>query len=132
MKAQDLRELRVRLGEQTLAFFSATNTADHAVVGTATFNVTPDKAGRYFDKIQCFCFSEQRLAAGQSVDLPVVFFVDPAMATEKAIAAGVDIDMMSHYYDVELPGLIRSGAVPMAAIDEATASNSVFSRTKRT
>ena len=74
------RELRVRLGEQTLAFFSATNTADHAVVGTATFNVTPDKAGRYFDKIQCFCFSEQRLAAGQSVDLPVVFFVDPAIA----------------------------------------------------
>jgi len=76
------REIRVHLGEQSLALFSATNKSSEPVVGTATFNVTPDKAGRYFDKIQCFCFSEQRIEPGASVDLPVTFFVDPAIADD--------------------------------------------------
>lgn len=70
-------EVRVRLGEPTLAFYKAVNQSDRAVTGTATFNVTPYKAGIYFSKIECFCFTEQRLAAHQSADLPVQFFVDP-------------------------------------------------------
>jgi cytochrome c oxidase assembly protein subunit 11 len=76
------REMRVHLGEQSLAVYRATNDSDEPVVGTATFNVTPAKAGRYFDKIQCFCFAEQRIEPGQSVDLPVSFFVDPAIAAD--------------------------------------------------
>lgn len=76
------REMRLRLGEQGLAWFTATNTGDRPLVGTATYNVTPDKAGRYFDKIQCFCFSQQRLEPGQTVEMPVTFFVDPALATD--------------------------------------------------
>lgn len=73
------REVEVRVGESRLAFFRATNTGDKPVTGTATFNVTPLKAGQYFSKVACFCFTEQRLEPGQTVDMPVSFFVDPAI-----------------------------------------------------
>jgi cytochrome c oxidase assembly protein subunit 11 len=73
------RAVEVRLGEQHLAFFRAHNGSDRPIVGTATFNVTPFKAGRYFDKIACFCFEEQILQAGETVDMPVSFYVDPAI-----------------------------------------------------
>jgi len=69
----------VHFGEQSLAYFEATNLSDQPIVGHATFNVTPDVAGRYFDKIQCFCFSEESLAPHQTAEMPVLFFVDPAM-----------------------------------------------------
>ncbi len=73
------REVKVVPGEETLIFYRATNPTDKAITGTASFNVTPEKAGPYFDKIACFCFSEQVLEAGQSVDMPVSFFVDPGI-----------------------------------------------------
>ena len=79
------REVTVRVGEQSLAFYRATNRGAEPVVGTATFNVTPLKAGAYFDKIDCFCFSEQRLGPGESADLPVSFFVDPAIAEDRKL-----------------------------------------------
>jgi cytochrome c oxidase assembly protein subunit 11 len=74
------REVSVRLGEQKLVFFTAENLSDKAIVGHATFNVTPQRIGIYFNKIQCFCFTDERLDAHEKVDMPVVFFVDPAMA----------------------------------------------------
>jgi cytochrome c oxidase assembly protein subunit 11 len=73
------REVEVRIGEQTLAFYRAHNRAGRPITGTATFNVTPAKAGIYFSKIDCFCFTEQVLAPDESADLPVSFFVDPAI-----------------------------------------------------
>ncbi|MCP4329014.1 MAG: cytochrome c oxidase assembly protein [Alphaproteobacteria bacterium] len=76
------REVVVRLGEQTLAFYQARNTGEEAIVGTATFNVTPQKAGYYFTKIECFCFTEQRLAPGESLEMPVSFFIDPDLAAD--------------------------------------------------
>ena len=76
------REVRVRVGEEKLIFYAAKNRAAVPVTGTATFNVTPPKAGPYFDKVQCFCFTEQRLAAGQSVEMPVSFFIDPKIALD--------------------------------------------------
>ena len=77
------RVVKVRLGEQALAFFEATNQSDKPIVGTATFNVAPYKAGSYFNKIECFCFSEQILAPGQTVQMPVTFFVDPEMIKDR-------------------------------------------------
>jgi cytochrome c oxidase assembly protein Cox11 len=73
------RAVTVHLGEQKLAYFSAENTSDKPIIGHATFNVTPLQTGIYFNKIQCFCFTEERLDPHQKVDMPVVFFVDPAL-----------------------------------------------------
>jgi len=73
------REVKVRLGEHALIAYAAENNGTDKVVGTATFNVTPLKAAPYFNKVDCFCFTEQELAAGEAVDMPVSFFVDPAI-----------------------------------------------------
>ena len=73
------REMTVRVGETGLALFHARNLSGRTRVGTAAFNVTPLKAGQYFNKVQCFCFTEQQLAAGAEADMPVSFFVDPAI-----------------------------------------------------
>ena len=70
-------EVRVHPGEQHEVFYRAINRGGEPSTGTATFNVTPAKSGVYFDKLQCFCFTEQRLAPGESRDMGVVFFVDP-------------------------------------------------------
>lgn len=76
------REMTVKVGESALAFFRAENLSGRATAGTATFNVTPLKAGQYFNKVQCFCFTEQRLAPGAGIDMPVSFFVDPAIVDD--------------------------------------------------
>jgi cytochrome c oxidase assembly protein subunit 11 len=77
------REMRVHPGQQTLALFRATNKSDHEITGTATYNVQPDAAGLYFDKVQCFCFTKQTLKPGETAELPVTFFVDPAMMSDR-------------------------------------------------
>ncbi len=77
------RQVTVRAGERKLILYVVRNNSDEPVTGTATFNVTPAKAGRYFNKIHCFCFSKQRLKAGQRVDMPVSFFIDPAILKAK-------------------------------------------------
>jgi cytochrome c oxidase assembly protein subunit 11 len=71
------REVTVKLGAQTLAFYEAENTGSEKTTGQAIFNVTPYRAAPYFSKIECFCFTEQTLTAGQTVPMPVQFFVDP-------------------------------------------------------
>ena len=69
----------IEIGARDMTTFYARNLSGRAVTGTATFNVTPVQAGKYFNKIQCFCFTEQTLAAGQEVHMPVIYFVDPAI-----------------------------------------------------
>ena len=76
------REIKVRLGEQALAYFEATNDSDQPLVGTASFNVTPYKAAIHFNKIDCFCFTQQVLKPGQTMKMPVTFFIDPELAKD--------------------------------------------------
>jgi cytochrome c oxidase assembly protein subunit 11 len=89
------RAVTVHPGEEQLVLFRAVNRTRETVVGTATFNVTPLKSGPYFDKIQCFCFSEQRLAPGESIDMPVSFFVDPAIVEDPNTS---DVDTITLSY----------------------------------
>jgi len=75
----------VKIGEPVLAFYEAKSLATYDVTGTATFNVVPNKAGKYFNKVECFCFTEQTLKAGARVDLPVQFHIDPAIANDRGL-----------------------------------------------
>lgn len=77
------RSITVNVGESALAYFRATNTSDRPITGVATYNVTPYKAAPYFVKLECFCFTEQTLQPGESIDMPVLFFVDPEIETDR-------------------------------------------------
>jgi cytochrome c oxidase assembly protein subunit 11 len=93
--------LDVKIGENALAFYRATNLADHAVTGMATFNVTPEPAGGFFNKIQCFCFAEQVLEPGQSVEMPVSFFIDPQIVSDRD-GRSISLIVLSYtFYPVE-------------------------------
>lgn len=76
------REVRVLPGETALAFYKATNRGDKDIIGVATYSVTPAQCAPYFSKIQCFCFEEQRLNAGEEVDMPVFFYLDPDLLND--------------------------------------------------
>lgn len=79
------REVKVVPGETALAFYTVRNNEKYPVTGVATYNVHPPKAGLYFNKIQCFCFEEQRLGAEEEIDMPVFFFIDPEIIDDPAM-----------------------------------------------
>ncbi len=92
------RSVTVKVGENKLVYFRAVNRSDHAILGHATFNVAPDDSARYFDKIQCFCFTEQRLEAGESVEMPVSFFVSPAILKDRDEDSVSEITLSYTFY----------------------------------
>jgi cytochrome c oxidase assembly protein subunit 11 len=112
------RQVSLRVGEERLVFYRATNTGDVPVVGTATYNVTPHKAAPYFNKIACFCFVEQELKPGESMDMPVSFFVDPAIADDPKLRDVTTITLSYTFFraDAQPQGTQarRSAATPVA------------------
>jgi cytochrome c oxidase assembly protein subunit 11 len=102
------RTVDVKIGETTLAFYRATNTSDRALTGTSTFNVFPEQAAVFFNKLECFCFKEQTLEPGQSIDLPVSFFVDPQIVHDKNAGGTTHITLSYTFY----PVASKSGAKP--------------------
>jgi len=91
----------VKLGQRQMAFYYARNNSDVPVTGQASFNVSPDQTGAYFNKIQCFCFTEQTLQPGQTVDMPVLFYVDPKLRDDEDTKALDEITLSYTFYPVE-------------------------------
>jgi cytochrome c oxidase assembly protein subunit 11 len=96
--------VRIAPGARTQVAYRATNLTARATTGQAMFNVTPATAGQYFSKIECFCFTEQTLKGGESVDMPVVFFVDPKIRQDPATKDIDEITLSYTFYPVETPG----------------------------
>lgn len=95
------QSMRVKIGESNMAFYRATNTSDHAITGTATFNVAPFDMGGYFSKIECFCFTEQTLQPGETVDMPVTFFLDPEMLEDIETKDITTVTLSYTFYETE-------------------------------
>ena len=106
----------VRLGARSLARFTARNLSDHPITGRASFNVSPDEAGKYFNKIQCFCFTEQTLQPGQEVSMPVTYYVDPAILKDEEARAIKQITLSYTFHeDKEATAALaaKGGAKPL-------------------
>jgi len=114
---------QVKLGENTLAFYRATNTSDRPIRGMATFNVFPEQVAPFFNKLECFCFKEQLLQPGESLEMPVSFFVDPEIAADKDAFWVRHITLSYTFYPVAAPkpGVARKEGGP--ATPEAVQRN---------
>lgn len=103
------REVRVLPGETALAFYTATNQSkEEDIIGVATYSVTPGQVAPYFSKIQCFCFEEQRLNKGETVDMPVFFYIDPEFLRDPNMK-GIDTITLSYTFFSESINHIWSG-----------------------
>jgi cytochrome c oxidase assembly protein subunit 11 len=97
------REMELRIGEDGLAFYEAYNPTDRPVAGQASYNVTPYEAGNFFVKVDCFCFEEQVLQPGERVQMPVSFFVDPEIVTDRDAKYTHTITLSYTFYEIDLP-----------------------------
>ncbi len=100
----------VQIGKTGLAFFRVTNRSDKAVTGHAAYNVVPEGAAKYFEKLQCFCFTDQTLRPGQTMDFPVVYFVDPKFAADPDTKDGQDITLSYTFFPVGAPASANKSA----------------------
>ncbi|TNC47897.1 cytochrome c oxidase assembly protein [Rubellimicrobium rubrum] len=112
------RQMTVRLGESNLAFYEAHNPTNEPIAGQATYNVVPDAAGGYFTKVQCFCFTEQILQPGQTVQMPVSFYVDPEMIEDPEGKFVHEITLGYTFYKIDLPE--EAGPDTQAALQDVS------------
>jgi cytochrome c oxidase assembly protein subunit 11 len=108
------RTMEIRIGENGLAFYEAYNPTSRPVAGTASYNVTPDSAGGYFTKIACFCFEQQVLQPGERVQMPVSFYVDPAIVTDREGKFVREITLSYTFHRTDLPD-VQAALVPADA-----------------
>ncbi|CAJ0910253.1 2012_t:CDS:2 [Entrophospora sp. SA101] len=106
------RELKVLPGESALAFYTAENKTSQDIIGIATYNVTPAKVAQYFNKIQCFCFEEQKLEANEKVDMPVFFFIDPEFSSDPLMNDVDTITLSYTFFKISDEG----GGIPRSSI----------------
>jgi len=99
----EVRETEIRIGETGLAFYEAHNPTDKPIAGQASYNVFPYSAGGYFTKIDCFCFQEQVLQPGETVQMPVSFFVDPEIVNDIEAKYAETITLSYTFYEIDLP-----------------------------
>ena len=99
----EVREMEIRIGETGLAFYEAHNPLDVPIAGQAAYNVTPYEAGAFFDKIECFCFTEQVLIPGETMMMPVSFFVDPEIVDDREGKYVHTITLSYTFYEIDLP-----------------------------
>ncbi|GIU67176.1 cytochrome c oxidase assembly protein CtaG [Candidatus Phycosocius spiralis] len=90
----------LKLGENGLAFYTVKNESDRPVTAVATYNVTPHKVGPYFQKLECFCFQDRTLQPGESMELPVIFYVDPALATDRNVDEVTEVTLSYTFFAV--------------------------------
>lgn len=101
--APDRREMPVAIGATSLAYYKVRNQADREVFANATYNVSPPQAGAYFVKLQCFCFEEQSLAGGQEMDMPVVFYIDPAILDDPDLKSLRAVTLSYTFFPAKAP-----------------------------
>ena len=100
----------MKVGERGLAYYEVTNLADYPVTATATYNVAPHKAGPYFMKLECFCFTEQTFAPGETVSMPVLFFVDPEIETVERLDDVQSITLSYTFFEKDVEGEVLAAA----------------------
>ena len=106
---------RVRIGETGMAYFDVTNTSDQPIHATAAYNVVPERAGPYFQKLQCFCFEGQTIQPGETLKFPVQYFVAPEMATDRESRGVNEITLSYTFYPTRAAELAANGAQPSGA-----------------
>jgi len=117
------KTVTLKIGQTGIAFYEAYNPTDRTIKGTASFNVTPLKAGQYFTKIDCFCFTEQTLKPGQRVDMPVTFYVDPEIASDPNTQDVKTITLSYTFFPMEEEGEDTVSSLDENAADKAVSAN---------
>ena len=113
----EVRSVDVKLGETKTIFYRLTNTGTKPTTGIASFNVLPEMTGGYFNKIQCFCFTDMTLQPGESLEAPVVFFIDPAIEKERDLKSATTITLSYTFFPA------KGSPKPLAAAKDGSGSN---------
>lgn len=117
--APEVRSMKVKLGETKLAYYRVENRGAQPITASATYNVAPALAGYHFAKMQCFCFTDQTLQPGEALDMPVVFFVDPALADDRDLD-GLNTITLSYTFFAK-PAALAAGKASSGAVEGAAA-----------